>query len=282
MLRTRELIAIAGSLLYVISFGHTAAVPGPRNSEEKGLNDAAKARGKLYFGTATEPSKFLSDAAYYKQLNNTHDFGQLVPESSMKWDKTEPERNVFNFTEGDRITALATANGQITRCHALIWHMSTPDWVIDGGFDNATLISIIENHITQVVEHYKGICYAWDVVNEGQYQPLKLPRMWLTSPCTHSRRRKRHMAPKRLLRHHRPSLHPHRLRRRGEGRPGRQALLQRLRHRAAEPQVLGDGGHRRPGPRPRRQDRWRGPAGALRPQRDASRGALRAGQHAEL
>lgn len=172
MLQIRALVSLTGSLLCIISFHRAvAALPPPRSAEEYGLNDAAKARGKLFFGfgTATESSKFLQDAAYYKQLNNTHDFGQLVPEASMKWDKTEPERNVFDFSVGDQITALAVANGQITRCHNFLWHLSTPDWVVNGGFDNATLISIIENHITEVVKHYEGRRYAWDVVNEGKY-----------------------------------------------------------------------------------------------------------------
>ena len=168
MFQTRAFVALAGSLLYLFSSGHAAASLLENSAaEEYGLNDAAKARGKLYFGTATEPYKFLKDAAYYKQLNNTHDFGQLVPEASMKWDRTEPDRNVFDFSVADQIVDLAVANGQITRCHNLLWHLSTPDWVVNGGFDNATLISIIENHITKVVEHYKGRCYAWDVVNEG-------------------------------------------------------------------------------------------------------------------
>lgn len=168
MLQTRVILALAGSLFHKPSLNHAAAAAtGTTNAEEYGLNDAAKARGKLYFGTATEPSKFLNDAAYYRQLNNTHDFGQLVPEASMKWDQTEPERGIFDFSVGDQIVDQAATNGQIVRCHNLLWHLSTPDWVVNGGFDNATLISIIENHVTQVVEHYKGKCYAWDVVNEG-------------------------------------------------------------------------------------------------------------------
>ena len=41
--------------------------------------------------------------------------------------------------------------------------------VTNGGFDNATLIDILVNHVTQTVTHYKGRCHHWDVVNEREY-----------------------------------------------------------------------------------------------------------------
>jgi endo-1,4-beta-xylanase len=85
----------------------------------------------------------------------------------MKWDTIEPSRDTFNYANGDAIVDLAEKNGQLLRCHTLVWYNQLPSWVTNGGFDNATLIEILENHITEEVTHYKGKCYAWDVVNEA-------------------------------------------------------------------------------------------------------------------
>ncbi|KAF9886909.1 hypothetical protein FE257_011032 [Aspergillus nanangensis] len=131
-----------------------------------GLHQAAVAKGLKYFGSATDNGE-LSDAPYLAQLGNTNDFGQITPGNSMKWDATEPSQNSFSFTRGDVISNLAKTNGQLLRCHTLVWHSQLPSWVSSGTWTNATLIAAMKNHITNVVTHYKGQCYAWDVVNEA-------------------------------------------------------------------------------------------------------------------
>ncbi|KAH7875668.1 endo-1,4-beta-xylanase C precursor [Lentinula edodes] len=129
-------------------------------------NTAAKAAGKLYFGSATDNPFLNEDATYKAILSDNTLFGQLSPENAMKWDATEPEQGVFTFTNGDVIVALAQANGQIMRGHNTVWGSQLPSWVSDSGFDNATLISVMQNHVSTVIGHYKGQIYSWDVVNE--------------------------------------------------------------------------------------------------------------------
>ena len=131
-----------------------------------GLNTRAQAAGKKYFGTEISTT-ILNDASANAIGKNFQDFGQYTCENEMKFDATEPSRGSFSYGNADKIVAQAQANGQILRCHALIWHSQVPSWVTNGGFNNATLISIMKNHIANVVGHYKGKCYAWDVVNEA-------------------------------------------------------------------------------------------------------------------
>lgn len=57
--------------------------PGINRSHASGLNTAAVAAGKVYFGTATDNPE-LTDTAYVTQLNNTNDFGQITPGNSQK------------------------------------------------------------------------------------------------------------------------------------------------------------------------------------------------------
>ena len=59
----------------------TTSGPAPSGS---GLNSAAKAAGKLYFGTAVD-GPGLSDQPYLTILRNTGDFGQITAANAMKW-----------------------------------------------------------------------------------------------------------------------------------------------------------------------------------------------------
>ncbi|KAL6354511.1 hypothetical protein LRP88_11849 [Fusarium phalaenopsidis] len=130
------------------------------------LNSLAQAAGLQYFGTTVD-NGYLSDEAYKALADDTEEFGQLVPENGQKWDSTEPTEGKFSYEKADVVPDLAKKNGQILRCHALTWHSQLPSWVSGGSFSKEELTTIIEAHISNVVGHYKGDCYAWDVVNEA-------------------------------------------------------------------------------------------------------------------
>ena len=59
-------------------------VPAPAATGTS-VNTAFVARGKKYFGTATDQGRLTSGSAPIVQA----DFGQVTPENSMKWDATE-------------------------------------------------------------------------------------------------------------------------------------------------------------------------------------------------
>ncbi|GJJ07990.1 hypothetical protein Clacol_002197 [Clathrus columnatus] len=115
-----------------------------------GLANVAIASGKLYFGTATDNPE-LPDTAYVDILTNRDEFRQLTPANSMKWDATEPEQGVFNFTGADQIVDIALSHGYLMRGHNLVGQ-----WKLDEGYFNSS----------DAKPYSYGKIYAWDVVNE--------------------------------------------------------------------------------------------------------------------
>ncbi|OLN87928.1 Endo-1,4-beta-xylanase 1-like protein 3 [Colletotrichum chlorophyti] len=130
------------------------------------LHSLAVAAGKQYFGTATDNGELL-DSSYSAITKVVENFGQITPGNGQKWDYVEAVQGVFQYTYADVVPNFAKANGQILRCHTLLYRSQTPTWVTGGSWSKAQMTSIITTHIKNVVGHYKGQCYAWDVLNEA-------------------------------------------------------------------------------------------------------------------
>ncbi|KAI0751836.1 glycoside hydrolase superfamily [Daedaleopsis nitida] len=146
---------------------------GPSTPAATGLDKAFKAKGKVFFGTASDSNRFSNPTDSQVTIR---EFGGLTPENSMKWDATElalpvsssvplANRGQFSFTGSDALVNYATQNGMLVRAHTLVWHSQLPGWV-SAINDKATLTSVIQNHISSVAGRYKGKVRSWDVVNE--------------------------------------------------------------------------------------------------------------------
>ena len=132
----------------------------------KGLKDYYQS----YFpiGVAVSPSSLTSDEASLIKTN----FNSLTPENVMKMEVIHPKENVYNWRFADSIVAFAKRNNMKVRGHTLIWYNQTPNWIfkdVQTGkqVSKEVLLQRIKEHITQVVSHFKGSVYAWDVVNEA-------------------------------------------------------------------------------------------------------------------
>jgi len=87
--------------------------------------------------------------------------------NNAQWQFIEPELHVFNFTEGEIVTNLARKHGQKLRCHNLVWHSQLAPWVETTAWDKANFTAMLREHVYREASHWRGRCYAWDVVNEG-------------------------------------------------------------------------------------------------------------------
>ncbi|KEZ43728.1 hypothetical protein SAPIO_CDS4357 [Scedosporium apiospermum] len=128
------------------------------------LHKYAVAAGLKYFGTAVD-NPALGNAAYMAIARDPDEFGMITPANGQKWANTEGSRGGFSYGMGDAVAGIVGA-GRSMRCHTLVWHNQLPGWV-SSVFSRADMEAVIRSHITNVMNHYKGQCYSWDVVNEA-------------------------------------------------------------------------------------------------------------------
>ena len=89
----------------------------------------------------------------------------------MKPQPTEPVEGQWNWENADKIANFARANKIGLRGHCLVWHAQTPDWMFHDEKGNLVskevLFERMRKHIHTIVNRYKDVVYAWDVVNEA-------------------------------------------------------------------------------------------------------------------
>ena len=95
----------------------------------------------------------------------TENYNTVVAENNMKWENIHPKRTFYNFGDMDAIANMAINNGMKVRGHTFMWHQQNAAYV-SSIKDDDELKAHLEEHITKVMEHYKGKIYEYDVANE--------------------------------------------------------------------------------------------------------------------
>jgi endo-1,4-beta-xylanase len=119
------------------------------------------------FGSAITPGQILMGAPEFIK----DQFTVVVAENAMKPEElAKAGEGKYDFDNADELVNFAVKNNMKVRGHCLIWHQQMPSWFFtDNGKDvsREVLIARMEKYITDVVTHFKGRVYAWDVVNEA-------------------------------------------------------------------------------------------------------------------
>jgi endo-1,4-beta-xylanase len=152
------------------SSGGAQAVPAPVPGSPAALDASVGAAyaGRMPFGAAVTPEQ-LRTATTADFIR--HHYRVLVAENVMKQGALSPKaEGQYEFADADLIVNFGLANGLKVRGHTLVWHTQMSPWILKengGEVSRATLIARLERYITDVVTHFKGRVYAWDVVNEA-------------------------------------------------------------------------------------------------------------------
>jgi endo-1,4-beta-xylanase len=97
----------------------------------------------------------------------------------MKWGLLEPTRGTYDWKAADELIDFARKNNQRVRGHVLVWQNQLPKWLTDGvesgSIGKDELRTLLQKHVTDVVTHFKGKIWQWDVVNEGLSDPWDTP-----------------------------------------------------------------------------------------------------------
>ncbi len=126
------------------------------------------------------------------QFNSVTMENEMKPESLLGSSPNigEDDFPVLDFTASDTILKqIKKYNDSVgmdgkkisVRGHVLVWHSQTPEWFFHEDYkedkpyvSKDVMLARMENYIMQVMEHYdgadsefKGMIYAWDVVNEA-------------------------------------------------------------------------------------------------------------------
>ena len=145
----------------LLSLCLSAIMLRPVSAAGSTLAQAGAASGRT-IGVAVEANLLGNNP--YTTIAETQ-FDGVTPGNEMKWQTTEPSQGQFNFGPADQIVQFAQSHNMKIRGHTLVWYSQLANWV--NSVPASQILSVMNNHITTEMTHFKGEIWYWDVVNEA-------------------------------------------------------------------------------------------------------------------
>ena len=157
-------------VLLLLALGSTTVCAQPqwgmRDDSNGSLKDAYK--DYFYIGVAVN-KRNVADADQSALVKK--EFSSMTAENDMKPGMLHPKEGVWNWGAADSIANFARQNGIKLRGHCLCWHSQFADWMFTDKKGREVKKEVfyqrLREHIHTVVNRYKDVVYAWDVVNEA-------------------------------------------------------------------------------------------------------------------
>ena len=131
-----------------------------------GLKDAYK--DYFTIGVAVNKTN-VSDPAQMELIKKQ--FNSVTAENAWKPGEIHPKEGEWNFGLADSIANFCRENGIKMRGHCLCWHSQFANWMFTDKKGKPVKKEVfyqrLREHIHTVVNRYKDVVYAWDVVNEA-------------------------------------------------------------------------------------------------------------------
>lgn len=162
----RHLLAMGGTTAALIAAAKLQAAE--KAAAATGLKEAYK--DDFLIGAALSASIVRAQDPKLVALINK-DFNSITPENCQKWGEIRNEDGSWKWQDSDAFVEFGSKHNLHMVGHTLGWHSQIPDSVFkdkDGNYiSKDALAKKQQEHITTLVNRYKGKIAAWDVVNEA-------------------------------------------------------------------------------------------------------------------
>ena len=155
--------------MLLASLALTASAQFGRNPDanpDKGYKDTYQ--GYFTVGVAVN-MRNINDPATVEIIKKN--YNSVTAENDMKPISVHPKEGVWTWDNADAIANFCRQNGIKMRGHCLCWHSQFCDWMFTDNKGKEVTKEVfykrLREHIHTVVNRYKDVVYAWDVVNEA-------------------------------------------------------------------------------------------------------------------